>query len=331
MRKTFLVTLLGLAAAPLMAHGFGLKGPASHAPIGVMGDHMHREGEFMFSYRFMLMNMDGNLDGSDELSKADVHADFMVAPLEMSMQMHMLGFMWAPHDNLTLMAMLPYTFIEMDHETRTGVNFTTKADGVGDVKLSALYRLWEVEQHHVHLNFGFSFPTGSINERDETPAGADQPLPYPMQIGSGTPSVLPGITYSGFYFEHSWGAQIKGDIKLGRNAKNYAVGDSATATAWYAYSFNDMFSASGRLAWSVVEDYDGANPDLNPAMVPTADPDRRSGHRLDALLGVNAFFDLGAPQNFRAALEFGLPVAQSLDGPQLQTEWTITVGLQYAF
>ena len=27
--------------------------PDSHAPIGVMGDHMHKEGEYMISYRYM--------------------------------------------------------------------------------------------------------------------------------------------------------------------------------------------------------------------------------------------------------------------------------------
>ena len=33
--------------------------PDGHAPIGVMGDHIHREGEIMFSYRAMMMNMSG--------------------------------------------------------------------------------------------------------------------------------------------------------------------------------------------------------------------------------------------------------------------------------
>ena len=29
----------------------------SHAPIGVMGDHMHKKGKFMTSYRYMYMDM----------------------------------------------------------------------------------------------------------------------------------------------------------------------------------------------------------------------------------------------------------------------------------
>jgi len=32
----------------------------------------------------------------------------------------------------------------------------------------------------------------------------------------------------------------------------------------------------------------------------------------------------------RIAAEFGAPVYQNLDGPQLQTDWTVTVGWQLA-
>jgi hypothetical protein len=42
--------------------------PDSHAPIGVMGEHIHSEGEIMVSYRYMLMEMDGSLVGTDDIS-----------------------------------------------------------------------------------------------------------------------------------------------------------------------------------------------------------------------------------------------------------------------
>lgn len=34
---------------PAFAHGPTIA--KDHAPIGVMGDHMHKQGEIMFSYR----------------------------------------------------------------------------------------------------------------------------------------------------------------------------------------------------------------------------------------------------------------------------------------
>ena len=33
--------------------------PDGHAPISVMGDHMHAMGEWMVSYRYMTMDMEG--------------------------------------------------------------------------------------------------------------------------------------------------------------------------------------------------------------------------------------------------------------------------------
>lgn len=35
-----------------------------HAPISIMGDHTHNKGEFMVSYRYMPMWMDGMIEGN---------------------------------------------------------------------------------------------------------------------------------------------------------------------------------------------------------------------------------------------------------------------------
>ena len=44
----------------------------NHAPIGVMGDHMHSKGEIMFSYRFMNMLMKGNLNGEKRIGVTEL-------------------------------------------------------------------------------------------------------------------------------------------------------------------------------------------------------------------------------------------------------------------
>ena len=86
-----------LAASLTQAHESpaSASGSSSHAPISVMGDHTHKAGEWMVSYRYMRMAMDGNLDGSDHVSSRDITGtmanpgDYMVAPLTMDMDMHM--------------------------------------------------------------------------------------------------------------------------------------------------------------------------------------------------------------------------------------------------
>jgi hypothetical protein len=107
----------------------------SNEPIGVMGAHAHSTGDWMFSYRYMHMDMEGNRDGTDRLSTRDVLSEYLIAPLNMTMDMHMLGAMYGVNDNLTIMVMAPYLNIEMDHMTRMGAKFTTKASGIGDLKL----------------------------------------------------------------------------------------------------------------------------------------------------------------------------------------------------
>lgn len=151
--------------------------PDGHAPLGVMGDHAHEAGEWMFSNRFMFMEMDGNRDGTSGVSDSEVLSQFPVTPTSMSMEMHMIGVMHAPTDRLTLMAMLPFLRLAMDHKTRAGARFTTRSDGPGDFKLSGLVTLARWENQSLLLNAGMSLPTGSIDEDDDTPAGPNTKLP----------------------------------------------------------------------------------------------------------------------------------------------------------
>jgi hypothetical protein len=71
-----------------------------------MGDHTHQRGKWMLSYRFMSERMDDNYTGATKVTPTHVHADFMISPVSMKMDMHMLGVMDAPSDKLALFAML---------------------------------------------------------------------------------------------------------------------------------------------------------------------------------------------------------------------------------
>ena len=229
--------------------------PADHAPIGVMGDHTHKQGEWMFSYRYGEMHMDGNRDGGSRRSHEEVWAEpFGVAPYEMDMQMHMFGAMYGFNDRFTFMAMLPYLRKSMKHgacppparmaAVAAGrpplsncpvVDFTTRTQGWGDLKLVMLWSLLERETRpghrmKLHANIGVSLPTGSIDEKDDTPMGRAQ-LPYPMQLGSGTFDPVLALTWTHFYDKWSWGGQLNSMLRTGRNSEGYRLGDQFGATA----------------------------------------------------------------------------------------------------
>lgn len=304
--------------------------PDSHAPIGVMGDHLMREGEIMLSYRFMSMDMEGN---RTDKNRVDVPLPgYMVSPLSMDMDMHMLGVMYAPSDKLTLMAMLPYTSISMDHiRNMDGLAFTTESSGIGDVKLAATYGLFAKPGADFLFNFAVNAPTGSIDETDNTTDPNDAHLPYPMQLGSGTWDFTPGLTYVQTYESWSWGAQGLYTFRTGTNDNGYTLGDELNATVWAAKQVVKSTSLSFRLKALDWDNIDGSDDKLMlmPGMVPTADPNLRGGTRVDALVGIN-FVPPGLTR-LRLAAEVGVPAYQKLDGPQLETDTVFALGAQYTF
>lgn len=307
--------------------------PDSNAPIGVMGNHTHHKGMLMLSYRYKYMSMNGNRIGTNRVSNQRVLEDFMVTPTDMTMQMHMFGLMYSPTDYITLMGMVPYVKKSMNHLTRMGTRFKTESDGIGDIKFTGLIKIFDNYRQRVHLNAGMSFPTGSIDKKDSTPMGPNQQLPYPMQLGSGTFDLLPGITYLGQHNNLSWGSQVSGTIRLGENDRDYTLGDALDITAWGAWDWYNWISTSARMDWQFWGNIDGADPALNPTVVPTADPNLRGGNRLDLLFGLNFYVPEGPRfiKGQRLAIEMGFPIYQDLDGPQLETDFILTAGWQYEF
>ncbi|EKF75022.1 hypothetical protein A11A3_06196 [Alcanivorax hongdengensis A-11-3] len=343
-------SVLLAVSGPALAHYDGGR-PDSHAPISVMGDHTHGKGEWMLSYRYMGMAMSGNRSGSDHLSTQEAFdripgmsmgmGTMKALPYEMTMDMHMLGAMYAPTDNLTLMAMLPYATREMTTKTQMtmmmGTNqgeFDTETAGLGDASVTALYKLWENNGYRLHLNLGLGLPTGSIDEEDFVPMqGKDVQLPYPMQPGSGSYEARPGLTLNKQYAAWSWGAQVLASYALDDNDQGYKLGDRQRVSVWAARPVSPWASlslAAYKSWWSNI-DGDAEDLTISPMMNPAANPDARGGQRLDIGVGVNLLGKQGSLKGHRLAIEYLAPVHQSLHGPQLETDYTFTVGWQKAF
>ncbi len=297
---------------------------APDAPIGIMGHHLHPQGEWMLSYSYMQMDMKGNRDGTDS---AEVPlAGYMVSPLSMDMQMHMLGAMYGFTENVTLMLMLPVTSISMDHMVNmNGSLFTTEASGIGDVKLSALFQTGA----HWVSSLGLNIPTGSIDEKDVLPSsgGVAVQLPYPMQLGSGSYELTAGTTYIVMMGGNSWGNKADIVVRLDDNDRNYKLGNSIELSSWYSFSINEKNTLSARLKLLNWDNISGVDVDLNPMVVPTADTKLRAGTRADLLLGYN--YQL--TQSALIGVEAGVPIYQNLDGPQLETDLILQLGVQYDF
>ena len=76
------------------------------------------------SYRFMNMGMNKLKEEDNNISNTDALNNYMVVPENMSMNMHMLGAMYAPSNKITLMAMANY--IENDMNLQINKNKRTQ-------------------------------------------------------------------------------------------------------------------------------------------------------------------------------------------------------------
>lgn len=129
--------------------------PDGHATISIMADHVHHQGEFMLSYRYMIMDMKDLRQGTNDATIASAYTNYMVTPLNMSMKMHMLGVMYAPSNKLTLLIMANYLENAMNLQMRNGNVFQTSISGLGDISVAALYALLNKNRKAMHINWVF--------------------------------------------------------------------------------------------------------------------------------------------------------------------------------
>jgi hypothetical protein len=342
-KLTTKILLLATTASILNAHEgpWTSARPDGHAPITVMGDHMHAMGEWMLSYRFMSMDMEGLLKGSRNVSTNSMltknGGDYAMLPEKMSMDMHMLGAMYAVSDKWTLMTMFNYLDNDMDMNMEMGamkmvIKSSAESSGLGDIKFSGLYDLasWE-NGRRIHLNFGLSAPTGSVDEKD-----ADgQILGYGMQLGSGTWDFLPALTFLGQTENYSWGAQVGGALRMGDNDRDYSLGNRFDGILWGSRKLTDSFGLSAKFDYATQGEIDGKDTDIaarNMMMKsPGFDP-ASSGRGLSTFgLGLNYYSRTGIFKGHRLAVEWETPMSEDVNGVQLETDSIWTLGWQYAW
>ena len=299
--------------------------PDDHAPIGVMRDHVHKQGDFMTSFRTKAMVMKGLRNGDDKVKTGDALDDYMMVPTEMMMRMHMVGVMYGVTDNFTISTMAGMVKKDMDSVNRMAVKSNSDSSGFSDTKINASYQFLENNQSRSQFNFGISLPTGSINKKSK-----GERLAYVMQIGSGSYEINPGISYSSYQDSFSYGGQINLNFKLNKNSNDYKLGDRYNLTAWIAKNLNESFSISSRLDYNKSEAIEGKDLNLTKNM-PSVNPGLYNRESLDLLFGINYLLPKDILEGNRLALEFGLPIYQRIDGPMLENNFQLTFGWQKVF
>lgn len=298
------------------------------APIGVPDGYALEEGEWAFSYRYSWIHSDDMRDGTHRESTGDLLQRFDETPRKRDLQVHEFGVAWAPHHRVTLSARLP-VITQETHVVAGGPpeqRFQTESEGVGDLELRMLVPFMRKGGESLQVELGLTAPTGSIWERGRGAFGSRERLSFPQQLGSGTVDLLTGGVYRGRWRTLSWGFVGRGTFRFYENRRNYRLGNEYLLSTWLAQSWTDWMSTSLRMSW---QRWENVHPEDDTTVNPEQDPKRQAGELIDIGPGVNFRLPwLGEP---RLGVEMTWPFFQTLEGPQLERDWQLTAGWQWAF
>jgi hypothetical protein len=298
--------------------------PDAHAPIGVMADHGHKKNEWMVSHRYMSMQMDSLYNGTSKISVDS--SSFMMNPTDMQMDMHMLGTMYGLSNSVTLTAMINYSNNSMTMINKMGEKSAMNSSGFNDAKLGAIFKISNSKQDQLLVNTAISLPIGSIDEKNDS----DMYLPYGMQLGSGTYDISLGSTYTAYKSDYSYGAQVNGIFRLGKNKFDYALGNQYNLTTWAQKNWTNELSTSIRGTTLFITDITGESSNVSAMQLANSPLFTTEQGKVQANigLGVNYFPKTNFLSGTRLAAELTIPVFKHTNTLNLTTDSTITFGIQ---
>ena len=153
-------------------------------------------------------------------------------------------------------------------------------------------------------------------------------LPYDMQIGTGSWTLVPGAT--GQVMNEVWSvdAQVRAVFPLTDNDRGFRPGSRLEGRLWMAYRFNDFVSASDGVRAMTSNSIQGIDPDLETFRDPGDLGLSFDTQRVDLPLGLNLRLPSGPLAGHRFGVETAWTVHQETDGPLLADNWAVTVGWQ---
>ena len=316
------------------------------APIGTRFPEPLEGKQMRVRYQYKRAKFQGLLiadrDARPGFVRNDQFIPYVETPRALDVSTHLVEVAYAPHPRTTLVLQVP--FIQKDLETLEGdtaYRRRDQTDGVGDITMALVVPFIRKGRESSHIHIAFDIPTGDIRKQD--PAG--NRLPYDSQIGNGTVDFEWGWTYRGERDWLSWGGQAIGRHALEENGLDFREGSRFEASLWSGVRVIGGLSASVRVQWQKQNNLHGhdrqfdkvvlANPNPPPANLnlpndPSENGKARGGTSF--LLGPSLAYDFSGPlTGQRLAVEVSVPVYQNLDGPQLEQDWSLTTGWQWAF
>jgi hypothetical protein len=180
------------------------------------------------------------------------------------------------------------------------------AQGISDITAGALMKVY-----------------GSIEKVGADLGGTTRLLPYEMQMGSGSFTLVPGAT-AAIQNEHATlGGQALAKLRLFDNGRDYRMGNEFHGNVWMGFNLGDNLSIStgARVrTWGAIS---GEDTGMDPSLEPGQDAVLSSGTMVAIPAGVSFTFPGGTLAGTEVLFEFVFPAYQSYDAFRQQGDWGI--------
>jgi hypothetical protein len=205
--------------------------------------------------------------------------------------------------------------------------FSTGSSDVSNIAISALLRIQETQTTKLHAQIGIEKSIGESSEIGSvlTPMNIKKEMimPYGMQAGDDSMSLLTALTFTKTYNRWKMGYQVNSKNSIQRD--DWSFGDKLELNIWTQRDLSKSSAWSLRMKYQKTDPIDGKNI-LISAPVQTANPRNYGGKDLSLGFGINYNLQLGS-----IGLEVFKPIKQNLNGPQMKTNWTAQMGYHLSF
>jgi len=279
--------------------------------------------------------------GSSELTHPQVqfipghtsrtHENYPILPTEITQQASILSLTYAFSGGYQVALDLPFIKQSTDHISIVSgyEQFNISNQGLGDIGISFQDLLFRDQQHNLQYSLGLSLPIGSIDETGDTPrAAGNQQLPYTMQLGSGTWDLPLGVYYRQQQANWSWGINLHGKWRTGKNDRDYRLGHHGSLSLWAQLESNHTFQPMLKLILEQAGSIQGRDQEITlagefPFPANITDPANFGGKKVK--LGIGSDIHLSNRQHL--LLEFFVPLYQDLNGIQIRER--VNLNLQW--
>ena len=338
--------------------------PDEHAPISIMGDHIHKKKELMFSYRRMMMTMNGNYfsngwhyNNNNIMSIEDIYDfGYNYYSQNMLMKMDMFGVMYGVSDKITIMIMLNFIQNEMkmnklvdirantdDGHSHSEMKMNHSTIGIGDPSISFMISLYNQNKLKIHTNIGLSLPFGDIttnhkmgmemHNQDHELLGHNHEMmrnSYEMQLGSGTIDPKISLTAIKYFKSFSYGSQIGGLFRFFENEAGYSNSSKYYVNSWVSKNINSSISISSTLSYNFLTSVSGSDNLIIATNTPESDIKNSESKLFLGGLAINYLFSDSFLNGLRLAVEFQSPIIWYSKGVKMKLDNQLTIGVQYS-